>query len=98
MLVDAGNGKVLASTQMSMAAMMQSGMGMMGPGMGMMGPGMGMMGPGMGMMGPGMGMMGPGMMKGPGNDDGALDILGSSAANTKESPLSFFLEWFYCYC
>jgi uncharacterized membrane protein YkoI len=37
-LVDAGNGKVLASTQMSMAAMMQ--MGMMGPGMGMMGPGM----------------------------------------------------------
>ena len=30
-LVDAGNGKVLASTQMSMAAMMQSGMGMMGP-------------------------------------------------------------------
>jgi hypothetical protein len=32
-LVDAGNGKVLASTQMSMAAMMQSGMGMMGPGM-----------------------------------------------------------------
>ena len=64
-LVDAGNGKVLASTQMSMMAMMQ--MGMMGPGMGMMGPGMGMMGPGMGMMGPGMavpiqpGMMGPGM-------------------------------------
>jgi uncharacterized membrane protein YkoI len=45
-LVDAGNGKVLASTQMSMAAMMQSGMGinLMGPGMmqhGMMkGPGM----------------------------------------------------------
>jgi uncharacterized membrane protein YkoI len=37
-LVDAGNGKVLASTQMSMAAIMQ--MGMMGPGMGMMGPGM----------------------------------------------------------
>ena len=32
-LVDAGNGKVLASTQMSMMAMMQSGMGMMGPGM-----------------------------------------------------------------
>jgi len=30
-LVDAGNGKVLASTQMSMGAMMQ--MGMMGPGM-----------------------------------------------------------------
>src|SRR2546428_11065510 len=49
-LVDAGNGKVLASTQMSMAAMMQSGMGvnLMGPGM--MGPGM--MGPGM--MGSGM--------------------------------------------
>jgi uncharacterized membrane protein YkoI len=45
-LVDAGNGKVLASTQMSMAAMEQSGMGinLMGPGMmqhGMMqGPGM----------------------------------------------------------
>ena len=33
MLVDAGNGKVLASIQMSMAAMMQSGMGMMSPGM-----------------------------------------------------------------
>jgi hypothetical protein len=49
-LVDAGNGKVLASTQMSMMAMMQSGMGinLMGPDM--MGPGMGMMGPGM-MMG-----------------------------------------------
>jgi hypothetical protein len=49
-LVDAGNGKVLASTQMSMAAMEQSGMGinLMGPGMGMMQPGM--MGPGM-MMG-----------------------------------------------
>jgi uncharacterized membrane protein YkoI len=44
-LVDAGNGKVLASTQMSMATMEQSGMGinLMGPGM--MGPGM--MGPGM---------------------------------------------------
>ena len=65
-LVDAGNGKVLASTQMSMMAMMQSGMGMMGPGMGMMGPSMavpiqpGMMN-GPGMMGPGMGMMGPSM-------------------------------------
>jgi hypothetical protein len=56
-LVDAGNGKVLASTQMSMAAMMQSGMGV-----NLMGPGM--MGPGM--MGPGMGMMQHGMMKGPG--------------------------------
>jgi hypothetical protein len=60
-LVDAGNGKVLASTQMSMMAMMQSGMGMMQPGM--MGPGMEMMQPGM--MGPGMEMMQPGMM-GPG--------------------------------
>jgi hypothetical protein len=66
-LVDAGSGKVLASTQMSMAAMEQSGMrvnlmgpGMRGPGMGMMQPGM--MGPGMGMMQPGM--MGPGMMMG----------------------------------
>jgi hypothetical protein len=49
-LVDAGNGKVLASTQMSMMAMMQSGMGMMGPGM----------------MGTDTGMMQPGMMKGPG--------------------------------
>ena len=50
-LVDAGNGKVLASTQMSMAAMMNSGMGinLMGPGMGMMQHGM-MKGPGM-MMG-----------------------------------------------
>ncbi|MDQ6668341.1 MAG: hypothetical protein M3Y53_08975 [Thermoproteota archaeon] len=50
-LVDAGNGKVLASTQMSMAAMMKSGMGinLMGPGMGMMEDGM-MKGPGM-MMG-----------------------------------------------
>jgi len=56
-LVDAGNGKVLASTQMSMEAMMQSGMGI-----NLMGPGM--MGPGM--MGPGMGMMQHGMMKGPG--------------------------------
>jgi uncharacterized membrane protein YkoI len=56
-LVDAGNGKVLASTQLSMAAMEQSGMevNLMGPGM--MGPGM---------MGPGMGMMQHGMMKGPG--------------------------------
>jgi uncharacterized membrane protein YkoI len=50
-LVDSGNGKVLSSTQVSMAASMRGGMGMMGPGMGMMGPGMGMMGPGMGMMG-----------------------------------------------
>ena len=50
-LVDAGNGKVLASTQMSMMAMMQSGMGI-----NLMGPGM---------MGPGMGMMQPGMMKSP---------------------------------
>jgi hypothetical protein len=34
-LIDAGNGKVLASTQISMAAMEQSGMGinLMGPGM-----------------------------------------------------------------
>ena len=41
-LVDAGNGKVLASTQMPMAAMMNSGMGinLMGPGMGMMEDGM----------------------------------------------------------
>jgi uncharacterized membrane protein YkoI len=63
-LVDAGNGKVLASTQMSMMAMMQGGMGinLMGPGM--MQHGMGMMGPGMGMMGPGM--MQHGMMKSPG--------------------------------
>jgi hypothetical protein len=47
-LVDAGNEKVLASTQMSMAAMMQSGMGvnLMGPGIGMMQHGM-MKGPGM---------------------------------------------------
>ena len=56
-LVDAGNGKVLASTQMSMMAMMQSGMGV-----NLMGPGM--MGPGMGMMQ--HGMMQHGMMKGPG--------------------------------
>ena len=47
-LVDSGNGKVLSSTQVSMAAMMRGGMGMMGSGMGM-----GMMGSGMG-----MGMMG----------------------------------------
>jgi uncharacterized membrane protein YkoI len=60
-LVDAGNGKVLASTQMSMMAMMQSGMGinLMGPGM--MGPGMGMMQHGI--MQHGM-MEGPGMMMG----------------------------------
>ena len=57
-LVDAGNGKVLASTQMSMSAMMQSGMGI-----NLMGPGM--MGPSMGMMGPEF-MMQHGMMKGPG--------------------------------
>jgi hypothetical protein len=57
-LVDAGNGKVLASTQMSMAAMMQNGMGI-----NLMGPGM--MGPSMGMMGPEF-MMQHGMMKGPG--------------------------------
>jgi hypothetical protein len=78
-IVDAGNGKVLASTQMSMAAIMQGGMGMMGPqlaipiqpgmmnGPGMMGPGMGMMGPGMGMMGPQLAIpIQPGMMNGPG--------------------------------
>ena len=60
-LVDSGNGKVLASTQVSMAAMMRGGMGMMGSGMGM-----GMMGSGMGMMGSGMGMgmMGSGMHQG----------------------------------
>jgi len=57
-LVDAGNGKVLASIQMSMMAMMQ--MGMMGSGM----MGSGMMGSGM--MGPSMGMMQHGMMQGPG--------------------------------
>ena len=39
-LVDAGNGKVLASTQMSMMAMMQSGMGITLMGPDMMGPGM----------------------------------------------------------
>jgi hypothetical protein len=55
-LVDAGNGKVLSSAQMSMAAMMRSGM-MMGPSMGMM------MGPSMGMMQHGM-VKGPGMIKG----------------------------------
>ena len=55
-LVDSGNGKVLSSTQVSMAAMMRGGMGMMGSGMGM---GMGMMGSGMG-----MGMMGSGMHQG----------------------------------
>jgi len=61
-LVDPGSGKVLASTQMSMAAMMQGGMGMMGAGSGMMGAGMGMMGHGM--SGYGMGMTHQGMMKG----------------------------------
>jgi uncharacterized membrane protein YkoI len=62
-LVDSGNGKVLSSTQVSMAAMMRGGMGMMGSGMGMgmmgSGMGMGMMGSGMG-----MGMMGSGMHQG----------------------------------
>jgi hypothetical protein len=53
-LVDPGNGKVLSSTPLSMAAMMNGGMGMMGSGMGM-----GMMGSGMG-----MGMMGSGMHRG----------------------------------
>jgi uncharacterized membrane protein YkoI len=46
-LVDSGNGKVLSSTQVSMATLMRGGMGMMAPGMDMMAPGMGMMGPGM---------------------------------------------------
>jgi uncharacterized membrane protein YkoI len=59
-LVDSGNGKVLSSTQVSMAALMRGGTGMMGSGMGtgMMGSGMGT-----GMMGSGMGtgMMGSGM-------------------------------------
>ena len=50
LIVDAGNGKVLASTQISMAAMMQGGMGMMGPQLTIQ-PGM-MNGPGM--MGPSM--------------------------------------------
>ena len=62
-LVDSGNGKVLSSTQVSMAALMRGGMGMMGSGMGMgmmgSGMGMGMMGSGMG-----MGMMGSGMHQG----------------------------------
>ena len=38
-LVDPGNGKVLSSSLVSMAALMRGGMGMMRPGMGMMGPG-----------------------------------------------------------
>lgn len=60
-IVDPGNGKVLASTPLSMEAMMRSGMGinLMGPGM--MGPGMSGYGPGM--MQHGM-MDGPGMMMG----------------------------------
>ncbi len=45
-IVDAGNGKVLSSTQMSIAGMMRSGMGMMGSGM-MMGSDMGMVHHGM---------------------------------------------------
>jgi uncharacterized membrane protein YkoI len=45
-LVDAGNGKVLASTQISLAAMEQSGMGINLMGAGMMQNGM-MQGPGM---------------------------------------------------
>ena len=60
-LVDPGNGKVLASTQFPFSAL---GMMMGGEKTGMgMGMGMGMMGPGM--MG-GHGMMGPGMMGGHG--------------------------------
>ena len=52
-LVDPGNGKVLSSSLVSMAALMRGGMGMMGPGMGMMGPGVhqGMMMHSPGMMG-----------------------------------------------
>ena len=65
-----GNGKVLASIQMPMAAMMQ--MGMMGPGMGMIGPSM---------MGPGMGMMQTWYDEWTWYDDGTLDILVASAAN-----------------
>jgi hypothetical protein len=59
-LVDPGNGKVLASTPMSMEAMIHSGMGinLMGPGM--MGPGM--MGPGMSGYSAGK----HGLMEGPG--------------------------------
>ena len=68
-LVDPGNGKVLASTPLPFSALGMMGQGMMG-GNGMMGQGMmggnGMMG--QGMMGPGMmggnGMMGPGVMRG----------------------------------
>src|SRR5256712_13647644 len=60
-LVDGGNGKVLASIQMSMMAMMQSGMGLNLMDRGMMGPGMGMMGPGM--LQHDM-IQGPGMMMG----------------------------------
>jgi hypothetical protein len=60
-LVDPGNGKVLASTPISQAAMMGMGL-MMGPGMGlMMGPGMGLMQHGT--MGPGKGFMRGGMMQ-----------------------------------
>jgi hypothetical protein len=52
-LVDPGNGKVLASTTISMEAMMRGGMGMMMGGGGMTSHGMGMIQPGM--MGSGMG-------------------------------------------
>jgi hypothetical protein len=61
-LVDPGNGKVLASTPISFAALgTMMGGGMMGM---MMGPGMS--GYGMGMMQHGMGMMQHGMLKAPG--------------------------------
>jgi hypothetical protein len=65
-LVDPGNGKVLASTPIPFGAlgMMMGGGEMMGQGPGMMGQGPGMMGQGPGMMGQGPGMMGQGMTRG----------------------------------
>jgi hypothetical protein len=60
-IVDPGNGKVLASNPVSFATM---GTLMGGGGGGMMGPGPGMMGPGMSGFSPGI--MQHGMMKGPG--------------------------------
>jgi len=75
-LVDAGNGRVLASTQMSMASIEQSGMGInpaisipVGPGTmgpGTIGPGMFFLQPHAYTTAPGMGMMQHGMMQEPG--------------------------------
>jgi hypothetical protein len=85
-IVDAGNGKVLASTQVALLGP-GPGPGMMGPGPG---PGPGMMGPGPGpgpgMMGPGPGMMGPGPGPGPGMMGPGPGMMGPGPGPWKSYP------------